>query len=63
MACAEYGSLQWKVTDMNEVKRVAGDLIEKLDREAMLAWNPRLVRIRPNAAKIAARLHHLLALS
>jgi len=24
--------------------------------EAMLAWNPRLVRVRPNAAKIATRL-------
>lgn len=37
-------------------------LLRRLDREAMLAWNPRLVRIRPNAAKLAAKLQHGLAL-
>lgn len=42
--------------------RIADATLATLDREAMLAWNPRLVRIRPNAAKIAARLHHALAL-
>lgn len=26
-------------------------------RETMLRWNPRLIRVRPNAAKIATRLH------
>lgn len=36
--------------------------LARLDREAMLAWNPRLVRVRPNAAKIAARLQQLLAI-
>jgi DNA-binding transcriptional LysR family regulator len=36
--------------------------LAQLDREAMLAWNPRLVRVRPNAAKIAARLQQLLAI-
>lgn len=43
-------------------QRLADPLLAQLDREAMLAWNPRLVRVRPNAAKIAARLQHSLAL-
>ena len=43
--------------------RLPDEILGRLDREAMLAWNPRLVRIRPNAAKISARLQHLLALS
>lgn len=30
---------------------------EVLEREAMLAWNPRLVRVRPNAMKLASKLH------
>jgi DNA-binding transcriptional LysR family regulator len=42
--------------------RIADESLETLHREAMLAWNPRLVRIRPNAAKIAARMQQLLAL-
>lgn len=44
------------------VQRVSDPLLRSLDREAMLAWNPRLVRIRPNAAKIAARLQQVLAI-
>lgn len=42
--------------------RVSDSLLQQLDREAMLAWNPRVVRVRPNAAKIATRLQHLLAI-
>lgn len=42
--------------------RVSDSLLRGLDREAMLAWNPRVVRVRPNAAKIATRLQHLLAI-
>ena len=42
------------------VHRLDDAALKQLDREAMLAWNPRLVRIRPNAAKIAARLQHIL---
>ncbi len=42
--------------------RVHDAALAQLDREAMLAWNPRLVRVRPNAAKIAARLQQLLAI-
>lgn len=42
--------------------RVSDPLLQQLDREAMLAWNPRVIRVRPNAAKIAARLQHLLAI-
>ncbi len=34
--------------------------LSSLAREAMLAWNPRLVRIRPGAAKIASTLHTIL---
>jgi hypothetical protein len=42
--------------------RISDELLRQLDREAMLAWNPRLVRVRPNAGKIAARLQLSLAL-
>lgn len=42
--------------------RLIDTSLARLDREAMLAWNPRLVRVRPNAAKIAARLQHSLAI-
>lgn len=40
--------------------RISGEALRPLDREAMLAWNPRLVRIRPNALKISAALHAAL---
>jgi DNA-binding transcriptional LysR family regulator len=43
--------------------RLTDAAIAQLDREAMLAWNPRLVRVRPNAAKIAVRLQHSLAIT
>lgn len=43
--------------------RITDKLLTQLEREAMLAWNPRLIRVRPNAAKIASRLHQILALS
>ncbi len=42
--------------------RISDPALQQLEREAMLTWNPRLVRVRPNAAKIAARLQHSLAL-
>jgi DNA-binding transcriptional LysR family regulator len=42
--------------------RLSDPLLGQLDREAMLAWNPRVVRVRPNAAKIATRLQHVLAI-
>ena len=44
------------------VHRLVDDRLALLEREAMLAWNPRLVRVRPNAARIAATLQHALAL-
>lgn len=44
------------------VRQFAGGPLHLLDREAMLAWNPRLVRIRPNAAKLAARLQQTLTI-
>jgi DNA-binding transcriptional LysR family regulator len=43
-------------------QRLADPSLAQLDREAMLAWNPRLIRVRPNAAKIAARLQHSLGI-
>lgn len=43
--------------------RLSDGVLATLDREAMLAWNPRLVRIRPNAARIAARLQQVLTLA
>jgi DNA-binding transcriptional LysR family regulator len=42
--------------------RLSDPSLQRLDREAMLAWNPRVARVRPNAAKIATRLQHQLAL-
>jgi len=36
------------------------DALQTLAREAMLAWNPRLVRVRPGAPKIAAALQAAL---
>src|SRR5687767_4051582 len=42
--------------------RLTDALLAQLDREAMLAWNPRLVRVRPNAAKFATRLQHSLTI-
>lgn len=44
------------------LQRISDPALRHLDREAMLAWNPRLVRIRPSASKIAARLQTVLAL-
>ena len=43
-------------------QRLTDPALTQLDREAMLAWNPRLVRVRPNAAKIATRLQETLAI-
>lgn len=42
--------------------RVDAEELHSLSREAMLTWNPRLIRVRPNASKIAHRLQQLLAL-
>ncbi len=42
--------------------RIADPDLSELDREAMLAWNPRVVRVRPNAAKIATKLQAVLAI-
>jgi DNA-binding transcriptional LysR family regulator len=42
------------------VHRISDPLLRTLDREAMLAWNPRLVRVRPNASKISSALHTAL---
>lgn len=44
------------------VHRISDPSLQQLDREATLAWNPRLVRVRPNASRIAARLQQVLAL-
>lgn len=44
------------------VQRISDPLLQRLNREAMLAWNPRVVRVRPNAAMIAARLQQALAI-
>jgi DNA-binding transcriptional LysR family regulator len=43
-------------------QRLTDASLAQLDREAMLAWNPRLVRVRPNAARIAAKLQHALTI-
>ncbi len=48
--------------ESTRMHRISDPLLRQLDREAMLSWNPRLVRIRPNAAKIAVQLQHALAI-
>lgn len=45
------------------VQPIDDPLLETLDQEAMLAWNPRMARIRPHATRIASKLQHELALS
>jgi hypothetical protein len=42
--------------------RAHDPILSVLDREAMLTWNPRLVRVRPNASKIAVKLHQNLSI-
>lgn len=42
------------------VHRISDDSLTTLSREAMLAWNPRLVRVRPGAAKVAHALQAAL---
>jgi DNA-binding transcriptional LysR family regulator len=45
------------------VQRINDPLLKTLDREALLAWNPRLVRVRPKASKICAALHAALRIA
>lgn len=40
--------------------RLEDPTLRVLDREAMLAWNPRLARVRPKATRIATSLQHAL---
>jgi DNA-binding transcriptional LysR family regulator len=47
----------------NSMHRLADDALTSLAREAMLAWNPRLIRIRPKATKVASALHAALRIS
>lgn len=42
------------------VQKITDPALHALSREAMLAWNPRLARIRPGATKIAAALQSAL---
>jgi len=42
--------------------RIHDRALQVLDREAMLAWNPRLVRVRPKASKLATKLQHTLSI-
>lgn len=44
----------------NSVKQVDDPAIALLAREAMLAWNPRLVRVRPHADRLAQSLPAVL---
>lgn len=42
--------------------RMGDPSLGHLDREAVVAWNPRLVRVRPNASRLAARLITVVAI-
>jgi len=44
----------------DSVHQISDEALQSLAREAMLAWNPRLVRIRPGASKVASALHSSL---
>jgi DNA-binding transcriptional LysR family regulator len=44
----------------DSVHQLSDDALSSLAREAMLSWNPRLVRIRPGASKVASALHSFL---
>lgn len=61
--CSIVPEIALREIDPSSVQRVADPLLQKVEREAMLAWNPRLIRIRPNAAKIAARLQETLSIA
>lgn len=60
----EHNHVKWR--DPHVKSRVsaflAADDRRQLDHEAMLARNPRVVRVGPNAAKIATQVQHLLAI-
>lgn len=44
----------------DSVHKISDETLQSLAREPMLAWNPRLVRIRPGASKVASALHSSL---
>ncbi len=46
--------------DSRSALTLSGDEFRPLAREAMLAWNPRLVRVRPNAARLSGVLQEAL---
>ncbi len=46
--------------DSRSAHKIAGEEMRPLAREAMLAWNPRLVRVRPNATRLSAVLSEAL---
>jgi DNA-binding transcriptional LysR family regulator len=46
--------------DSRSAHTLSGEELRPLAREAMLAWNPRLVRVRPNAARLSTVLQEAL---
>jgi DNA-binding transcriptional LysR family regulator len=46
--------------DSQATHKISGDALRPLAREAMLAWNPRLIRVRPNAARLSGVLQDAL---
>ncbi|HEY1110701.1 MAG TPA: LysR family transcriptional regulator [Opitutaceae bacterium] len=46
--------------DSRSTYKISGDELRPLAREAMLAWNPRLIRVRPNATKLSGVLSEVL---
>lgn len=49
----------WDLPD-GAIYKVSGNILRPLSREAMLTWNPRLVRVRPNAGRLSSALHEAL---
>ncbi|WP_414663457.1 LysR family transcriptional regulator [Horticoccus sp. 23ND18S-11] len=60
--CAIVPELAVRDLPAKSVQRITGEPLRLLAREAMLAWNPRLVRVRPHASKLAGALQEALHL-
>ena len=42
------------------VHKITGDPLRKLQRDIILAWNPRVIKVRPHAAKVVAQMQATL---
>lgn len=45
------------------IHKIAAPELKRLQRDIVLVWNPRVIKVRPHAAKISQKLHALLRFS